>query len=199
VITLDEIARSLQGAWLLFLDRPNAIRLFDASYGGFWRSFQAIVLVAPAYEVTVLADRRALLAAAGNDTFNELAYEAARWLAFAFDWITLPLLLAALAGFLDIRRGYPAYVVARNWSSVLAVLPFAAIALTDLTGLFSPEILFFPSLLALAIALRFSYLVARRALGVGIDVAVGFVVLDFLVSLALAMVIGRLLGVEMGL
>ena len=144
VITLNEIARSLQGAWLLFLDRGNAMRLFDASYGGFWRSFQAIILVAPAYEVTVLADRHALLAGAGSDTFNEVAYVAARWLAFAFDWITLPLLLAALAGFLDIRRGYPAYVVARNWSSVLAVLPFAVIALVDLTGLVSPDILFFP-------------------------------------------------------
>jgi hypothetical protein len=199
VITLDEIARSLQGAWLLFFDRANAIRLFDASYGGFWRSFQAIVLVAPAYELTVLADRRALLAAAGDGTFNEVAYVAARWLMFAFDWITLPLLLAALAGFLDIRRGYPAYVVARNWTSVLAVLPFGAVALVDLTGLLSPEALFLPSLLALAIALRFSYVAARQALGVDIDVAIGFVVLDFLVSLTLTTVIARLLGVDMGL
>ena len=40
---------------------------------------------------------------------------------------------------------------------------------------------------------------ARRALGVGVDVAIGFVVLDFLVSLALTALIGRLLGVNMGL
>ena len=113
--------------------------------------------------------------------------------------MTLPLLLAALAKFLHIQKGYPAYVVARNWSSVLTVLPFAAIALVDLTGLVSPEILFFPSLLALAIALRFSYLIARRAFGVGIDVAVGFVVLDFLVSLALTMAIGRVLGVNIAI
>jgi hypothetical protein len=199
VITLDEIARSLNGAWLLLFDRANAMRLFDASYAGFWRSFQAIILVVPAYEVTVIADRRAYLAAADPGTFNEAAYFAAKWLAFAFDWVTLPLLLAALAKFLHIQKGYPAYVVARNWSSVLTVLPFAAIALVDLTGLVSPEILFFPSLLALAIALRFSYLIARRAFGVGIDVAVGFVVLDFLVSLALTMVIGRVLGVNIAI
>ncbi len=196
MISLDEVARSLNGAWLLFFDRPNAMRLFDASYGGFWRSFQAVILVVPAYELTVLADHRAYLAAAEAGTFNEAAYFAAKWLAFAFDWVTLPLLLAALARFLNIQKGYPAYVVARNWSSVLTVLPFAVIALADLAGLISPQVLFFPSLLALAIALRFSYLIARRALDVGVDVAIGFVVLDFLVSLALTMVIGRVLRVN---
>ncbi|MEX0852443.1 MAG: hypothetical protein WD036_04055 [Bauldia sp.] len=197
MITRDEIARSLNGAWLLFLDRPNAIRLFDASYQGFWRSFQAIILIAPVYAVTILADRRILLAGASADaTFNEMAFMAAKWLALAFDWITLPLLLAALATFLGIRRNYPAYIVARNWSTVLIVLPFAAIALIDLSGLLSSEVLFFPSVLALAIALRFSYLIARRALAVGVEVAIGFVVLDFLVSLALARLISRLLGVD---
>ncbi len=198
MISLDEIARSLQGAWLLFFDRAGAIRLFDAGYRGFWRSFQAAVLVVPAYELTVLADRRAMLAAADGQGFNEVAYTAARWLAFAFDWVTLPLLLAALAGFLGIRRGYPTYVVARNWTSVLAVLPFGVIALLDVAGVFSAEILFLPSLLALAIALRFSYVVARRALDVGVDVAIGFVALDFLVSLTLTALISRLLGVDMG-
>lgn len=197
MITRDEIVRSLTGAWELFLDRPNAIGQFDASYTGFWRSFQAIVLVAPAYAVTVLADRNALISAvADGAAFNEAAYMAAKWLTLGFDWITLPLLLAGLATFLGIRKGYPAYVVARNWSSVLMVLPFAAIALLDLAGLLSSEALFLPSVVALAIALRFSYLIARRALDVGVDVAIGFVVLDFLVSLALARLISRLLGVE---
>jgi len=108
-------------------------------------------------------------------------------------------LLAALASFLGIRRGYPLYVVARNWSTVLIVLPFAAIALADLSGLVSPQALLIPSVLALAIALRFSYLIARRALGVGVDAAIGFVVLDFLVSLGLARLIGRLFGVDISI
>ena len=52
----DEIARSLTGAWELFLDRPDAMRRFDISMTGFWRSFRAIVLVLPAYLVTSLAE-----------------------------------------------------------------------------------------------------------------------------------------------
>ena len=197
MITRDEIARSLNGAWSLFLDRPNAMRFFDANYAGFWRSFQAIILVAPAYAVTVLADRQVLLTdALADDAFNETAFMAAKWLTLVFDWVALPLLLAALATFLGIKRGYPAYIVARNWSTVLIVIPFAAIALLELIGLVDAQLLFFPSIIALAIALRFSYLIARRALGVGVDVAIGLVVLDFLVSLALARLISRLFGVE---
>lgn len=200
MISRDEIVRSLNGAWLLFLDRPDAMRSFDTSYQGFWRSFQAIVLVAPAYALTVLADRRALLAnATAEGSFNEAAFMAAKWLTLAFDWITLPLLLAALASFLGIRQGYPGYVVARNWSTVLIVVPFAAIAVVDLTGWLGAQILFVPSVLALAIALRMSYLIARRALAVGIDAAIAFVVLDFLVSLGLARLISRLFGVDVAL
>ena len=196
MIGRDEIVRSLTGAWLLFLDRPGALGQFDVGYAGFWRSFQAILLVAPAYALTVLADRRAILSdAVAGDGFDAAAFMAARWLTLGFDWIALPLLLAALAAFLGIRRGYPAYIVARNWSSVLVVVPFAAIALIDLGGLMSREILFFPSVLALAVALRVSYLVARRALAVAIDVAIGFVVLDFLVSLAIARTVSRLFRV----
>jgi len=196
VITRDEIARSLSGAWQLFLDRPNAIRLFDASYDGFWRSFQAIVLIAPAYAVMVLADRRALLDTTDAGAFDEAAYMAAQWLALGLDWITLPLLLAGLANFLDIRKGYPAYVVARNWSSVLVVVPSAVVALFALAGVLSAEAALFPSVLVLAIAIRFSYLIARRALGVTIDAAIGFVVLDLVVTLGVARLTSRLLGVE---
>ena len=56
-----EIARSLTGAWRLFLGRPDAMRFFDTSVDGFWRSFRAIILVAPLYALTALADRHDIL------------------------------------------------------------------------------------------------------------------------------------------
>ena len=58
----DEIARSLTGAWHLFLDRPDAMRYFDLSIEGFWRSFRAIVLLLPAYILSTLAERVITLA-----------------------------------------------------------------------------------------------------------------------------------------
>ena len=62
-----EIERSLTGAWRLFLGKPDAMRFFDASVEGFWRSFGAIVLVAPLYALTALADRHDMLTDANPD------------------------------------------------------------------------------------------------------------------------------------
>ena len=53
-----------------------------------------------------------------------------------------------------------------------------------------------PSLLALVATFRMSYEIARKSLGVAVDVAVGFVVLDFLVSLAIVMTANRLFGIS---
>lgn len=197
MIDKDDILRSLNGAWALFLDRPNAIRMFDASYQGFWRSFQAIVLIIPIYALTVYVERRMLLNdSVPDEVYSESAFVAAAWLTLAFDWITLPLLLAALAPFLAIRQGYTAYIVARNWSAVAVAVPYGAISVVQLLGPDIGDLVFFPLVIALAIALRFSYLIARRALGVPMDVAIGFVALDVLVSVGLAQMFSRAFGLD---
>ena len=40
--SFGEITRSLSGAWRLFLNRADAMRLFDASLGGFWLVFHTV-------------------------------------------------------------------------------------------------------------------------------------------------------------
>ncbi len=191
-----EIVRSLTGAWRLFLGKPDAMRFFDASVDGFWRSFRAIILVAPLYGLTALADRHDLLTDANpTDDFTNVQFWAAKALTLGLDWLTLPLLLGLIAGFIGIRRGYPGYIVARNWATVLMIVPFAAIGLIDLAGLATPTMLVLPSLVALVATFRMSYEIARKSLGAGADVAVAFVILDFLVSLAIVMTANRLFGI----
>ena len=194
-----EIQRSLTGAWRMFLGRPDAMRAFDTSNDGFWRSFQAIVLIAPLYALTAIADWRATLAAVPPDSelpFGPDAFWFSKALLLGLDWVTLPILLAWLGGFLGIKQRYAAYIVARNWSTVVAVAPFGAVALLDLLGLLPGDAVLIPSLVALVFALRLSYMVARTALAAPVEIAVGYVVFDFLVSLALVRIVGRLLGVE---
>lgn len=192
-----EIQRSLVGAWRLFLGKPDAMRLFDASVDGFWRSFGAILLVAPLYALTALADRHDMLTdALASDDIGLGTFWAAKALTLCIDWVTLPLLLGLLADFVGIRRGYAAFIVARNWATVLMIMPFAVIALIDLVDGAGPTALMLPSLLALAATFRMSYQIARKALAVGADVAVGFVALDFLVSLAIVMIVNRLFGID---
>ena len=193
----DEIARSLTGAWRLFLGRPDGMRFFDTSVDGFWRSFRAIILVAPLYGLTALADRQHLLTDADPaDDLTNTQFWAAKALTLGLDWVTLPIVLGLIAGFIGIRRGYPGYVVARNWATALMVIPFAAIALLDLLGLASPTVLVLPSLVALIATFRMSFEIARKALGVGFDVAAAFVVFDFLVSLAIVMTANQLFGID---
>jgi hypothetical protein len=197
VITASEISRSLTGAWWLFLGRPDAMRQFDTSSDGFWRSFQAIVLVAPVYALTATADWRALGAAAPEGAeIGTGVFWASKAIVLALDWAALPTVLALLGGFLGIKQRYGAFVVARNWSTVLAVLPFGATALLDLLGLLPGDAIILPSLIALGFALRVSYMVARTALAFPFDMAVGLVAFDFLLSLAIVRIVGRLLGVE---
>ena len=191
-----EIERSLRGAWRLFLGKPDALRFFDTSVDGFWRSFSAIILVAPLYALTALADRHDILTDANpTDDFGNGPFWAAKALTLVLDWVTLPILLGLIANFIGIRRGYPAYVVARNWATVLMIIPFAAIALLDLFGIASASLLVLPSLVALVATFRMSYEIARKSLGASGDVAIAFVALDFLVSLALVLAANRLFGI----
>lgn len=184
----DEIVRSLAAAFDLFLDRPGAMRGFDVSVEGFWRSFAAVILVVPSYALAVLAERRLAAAvdpdAAVQDGVSFLVQNA---IGLGLDWIALPLILALVARPLGIARHYPEFVVARNWGAVLAAAPFGAIGLLILLGLLGGELADLLMLAALIIVLRYTYLIARRALEVSLGFAIGIVVLDFVVSLTLAL------------
>jgi hypothetical protein len=193
LIGRPEIERALTGAWRLFLNKPDAMTFFDTGVDGFWRSFQAIVLVAPCYAVAALADRTTYADDIGAGQFSDAGFWTTKAVSLCVDWVALPILLALLSGFIGIRRAYPAYITVRNWATVLMTLPFAAIALVQVLGV-GDELLFIPSLAALAFALRFGYLIARHTLNASADVAVALVALDWLVSFAVVMVISRASG-----
>jgi len=184
----DEITRSLTGAWHLFLDRPDAMRYFDLSVEGFWRSFRAIVLLLPAYILSTLAERVITLAntpVGGEQDATAFFLDSA--IGLGVDWIALPVLLALAARPLGIQRTYAAFIVARNWASVIALVPYGIIGLLVIVGVVDIEVANILMLVALMLVLRYNFLVARRALDVGIGFAVGIVVLDLAVSLTIAL------------
>ena len=188
--TTEEIARSLTAAWELFLDRADAMRRFDVSVEGFWRSFAAVFLVAPFYAFAVLADARVI---AGSDPLapmeSGLGMLVHNGVGLLLDWIALPLILALLARPLGISRHYAAFVVARNWCAVVASVPFGGIGLLVVIGAVDGALAGILMFAALIVVLRYNYIIARRALDVGAGFALGIVVLDFVVSLALALAI----------
>jgi hypothetical protein len=189
----DEIVRSLTGAWRLFLDRSDAMRFFDVSVDGFWRSFGAILLILPAYILVVLSDRaRMLTDAVSNEGFVASSFFANRGLWLALNWVALPILLALVAQLLGVNRTYASYVVARNWCAVLTVAPFGLIALLYLVGLLGNDVASVISLAVIVVVIRFDYLIARRALGADVGLAVAVVLADLAIGLVIAAVIDKI-------
>jgi hypothetical protein len=105
------------------------------------------------------------------------------WL--ALNWVALPILLAMVAQPLGVSRTYAGYVVARNWCAVVTVAPFGLIALLSLVGLVGSEAASVISLAIIVLVIRFDYLIARRALGADVGLAVAIVLVDLAIGLAI--------------
>lgn len=190
--TREEIGRALRAAWRLFLNDPRGMAGFDLSVSGFWRSFGAIVPMAPFYFVGFLVERQLRLADPEQEAFSNATFFAAKAVIVAVDWVAFPIVLAILARQLGIARGYPAFIVARNWASLLIIIPDSALAAAFGLGLVGQEIAGFASLAFLVIILRYRFLIARIALGASIVFALGITFADLLLSLVLTAGLNRL-------
>jgi hypothetical protein len=195
MISGAEVRRSLAGAWQLFLNRPDAMRLFDLTVEGFWRSFGAIVFIVPVFVLGTLAERERILRKTADAlVISAPEYVLERLATLGVDWVALPILLFLVARPLGLDRSYPAFIIARNWTAVIASLPFGVISLLYLGGILDDQFSALLFLAALAVVLRYSFIVARTALGVGIGFATGLVAFDFLLSLLITEGLGQLLG-----
>ncbi len=181
----SEIRRSLQGALELFRGRAEGLQCFDFSVAGFWRSFAAMLLVAPLYALEVAVDsHEGAQAGAGFFALKALAY--------VVDWILFPVLIAALAKPLDIGRFYVPYIVAYNWSSVVIAALFAPATLLASAGLLGRGPAAVIGLMLTVIAARYRFTIARTALQARPATALGLVLLELLLSILIIAVFARL-------
>lgn len=127
----DDIQRQLTGAWMMMTGRRDGLRLLDLSMDGFWNSFFAIVVAAPA----MLAGWAPMAGeVAGADAgFGQRASVVARLALVDIGAWVLPIVgLAAVAGTVGIRDRFVHYVVATNWGGALFswfMLPVAVLRL----------------------------------------------------------------------
>lgn len=175
-----EISRSLGGAWQLFLGRPEGLRGLDRSIDGFWRSFLVILLILPVNAVSMLAASRLETA---SETFGQLFWGGLPVL--ALDWVAFPILLALAAGPLGVKRTYVDYVVARNWASPIAAALLSVPLILQGAGFIPMGVGTLLSLVAMAVVLRYHFMIVRIALGTTIPLSVGIVVADVFLSILL--------------
>ncbi|MEO1198988.1 MAG: hypothetical protein AAFX39_07115 [Pseudomonadota bacterium] len=194
--SLNEAIASFIAAWRLFLGRREALRLFDASFSGFWKSFLALVFLMPIYIPYILSERHVMLAASGLDE----AAVPAQWFFFAravallVDWVAFPALLAAIAKPLGLERGYVPFIVAHNWGELLFSIPLALPAILFHYGVLSGEVTAILTLIGFGLLLRYFYIAARVALQTTVGIATALVATDVLLSLVLAELSSRLFG-----
>lgn len=114
-----EIQRYMTGAWRLMNGRADGVRLLDTSVEGFWDSFFAIVVAAPALAIGWIAS--------AND-FQQFEMTASRFSLMirlaVIDlcvWIVPLVALALVVRRAGIADRFVAYVVSGNWASALLV------------------------------------------------------------------------------
>jgi len=185
MVSLQETSTALYGAWRLARLDPQGLSYFDTSERGFWRSFWAAVLVAPAYALIVALDR-----ADDPMPVDALRQFLVEGISYVLSWTAFPLAMASLAEKLGRMSHYIRYIVAHNWAAVLemtALLP-AVILSTNTPGLTE-----LPILVACAM-FAYQWYVARTALALDPLQAILPVALNFGIGLVLGFAARALLA-----
>jgi hypothetical protein len=191
----DEVVQSLTGAWELFLDRPDAMRFFDVSADGFWRSFYAIILIVPAYTlISIFGRSQILVESVVAAQFDDSAFIINKSVALGFEWIALPVILALAAPALGIGQSYAAFIIARNWGAALSNGLAAIVPILFLVGFIGDVAANFIFFAILIVVIRYNFLIARRALDANIGLAIGIVIGDIAISLAIFSTINRFIS-----
>jgi hypothetical protein len=159
MIPTGELRDSLWGAWRLAHLDVTGMRWFNLSTDGFFRSFFAAVLIAPAYF---------LVAWIGSLPSGDPAAPPPRSIvgdivSYPLLWLVFPLLLAVAAKPLGLARQFAAGVIALNWAQVVIMAVVLPVTLLMLTGALGPigALLY---LTAYAASLVYTWFVLRTAL-----------------------------------
>ena len=199
MLTIADIRAGLNGASGLMRGDRDAMREFDVSFEGFWKSFFAILVILPVLLLYIHGEWQTLAMTeppSGDPLDVPQSYPAfvpKRLLVSAVDWLAYPLIILAAAGPLGIENRVVPYIVAQNWSTVIVSAVVAAPGIMFGFGLMSGTIAGMMTLALFAFALRYFYLVARIALDAPVSLAIGLVAFNAVSSIFLSQLAMRLI------
>ena len=193
MFSLSAIRDNLAGAWAVMNGHAAGLQRMDLSIDGFWRSFAAIVLILPFALVALVSDHvaRAEVGAAVRLTGALIIL---RLILLLADWLAFPLVFAAVARQIGVAAHYVPFIVVRNWASVVVAAIVVVPEILHVLGILPTVVLPYVLLALFAVALRFSYLIARTALIAPPLLAVPVVLLEVLISIFLQVGFARLFG-----
>lgn len=184
--TFAEARSTLEGSIAIARRDPKADRFFDLSADAFWRSFGAIMFIAPVYLIFVLAEARmaaelvtepaAPLPGMGVLLVSEMV-------TLGLDWIAYPLAMYFITRQFGLGTRFVAYIIVYNWSSLLVALVMAPPFLLYAAGFLPAELTVLLNLMTVIAVLWYRWLLATEILGAPGMTAAGFVALDVVLSL----------------
>lgn len=173
-----EIVYSVYGAWRLFrLDR-GGMTYFDDSVEGFWKSFFAAVLMAPAYVLVLALHLSKLTLAAG--LFRIVVVQL---LAYVINWTAFPVVAYQITQNMGRGNRYRAYIVAFNWAKIIQIGFEVSVLLLITSGLLPESLNGLLNAVLIVVVLGYEWFVTRTALDVSGLQAIGLVVLNFLLGI----------------
>ena len=120
----EEVLSALYGAYRLAWFDRSGMTHFNLTVEGFWRSFFAAVLVAPAYAVLV-----GMQSSIEAEEFNIALVFLSEGIGYVLAWCAFPLAALFLTRLLGLDRHYVPLIVAHNWSAVLQTAAFVGVVL----------------------------------------------------------------------
>jgi hypothetical protein len=176
-LTAREAVYSIFGAYRLAMLDKSGLSYMDRSPEGAIRSFNAALIVLPAYAVLVVLRLWDVL-----PDVSLLRFVTVEGLAYVISWSAFPLVMFYISGLLDRSERYFDFLSAYNWSSVIQMgvyLPVVAMADSGLM----PEGLDEGLVLGVTmLVLMYQWFIARTTLDINGGSAAGVVLLDMILA-----------------
>jgi hypothetical protein len=176
--TLGETLLALAGLWRFAREGAPALRWFDRSMTGFWRSFGVAIIVAPLQALWIATHTAAPADAAG--WFGLISTEASSYVIL---WIAFPLALYHIVARPGRLSPYVDFVVIYNWLNLPWTAAGLAITLLGTIGLIGDTALQILMTIFYLGILAFEWFVARQTLKLGGLACAGLVALDFAITI----------------
>lgn len=190
-----EIKSSIYGAYRLARLDAGGLAYFNISVEGFWRSFFAAVIVAPAYIILLLVRNAALEAHIADN--GPMPQSAALWpeiATYALGWIVWPLVMLVVVRLLGQTQNYVPYIIVYNWANVIQIALLLPVAILTQGGVFPQALAAVIGVMATLLVLFYLWFISRTVLQVREWAAAGIVIMDVMLGILMSNIVDRILG-----
>lgn len=185
------IIQSLAAAWELIKLNPRAMAQFDTSADSYWKSFWAIIVVAPVFLISLNVNVDLGLTEAEMQQIPKVSL-LAQVISYVFQLPLVAMVMIFFTRFLKIDANYVPMIIAYNWLWVLInyiILPLTLLLSMGIIPLKVGGVLI--AALAFYLELYVAWFMFKQALKISGWLAVGVTLFESLLSLTFVQIVIR--------